>query len=192
METCWNTWDHSDEVLRTCVEMFFWTEIRSRDLNQRIHQTHGADLGWSSAPEDKETRGFDLVPDTTSSGVELCPRRSIFIWFLLQQEVSGAPYRTYGAVKQQVVEELEEQPVAEYAFSEMLLNIGYFFIYLFVLFHRGAFSVVRRCVKILSGQEYAAKIINTKKLSARGGRISIKRHTLYSLCCCHAHSLASS
>uniref|UniRef100_A0A8B9GPN3 calcium/calmodulin-dependent protein kinase n=1 Tax=Astyanax mexicanus TaxID=7994 RepID=A0A8B9GPN3_ASTMX len=32
---------------------------------------------------------------------------------------------------------------------------------------QGAFSVVRRCVKILSGQEYAAKIINTKKLSAR-------------------------
>uniref|UniRef100_A0A671VIH5 calcium/calmodulin-dependent protein kinase n=1 Tax=Sparus aurata TaxID=8175 RepID=A0A671VIH5_SPAAU len=31
----------------------------------------------------------------------------------------------------------------------------------------GAFSVVRRCVKISSGQEYAAKIINTKKLSAR-------------------------
>lgn len=33
---------------------------------------------------------------------------------------------------------------------------------------RGAFSIVRRCVKVLSGQEYAAKIINTKKLSARG------------------------
>lgn len=33
---------------------------------------------------------------------------------------------------------------------------------------RGAFSVVRRCVKVLSGQEFAAKIINTKKLSARG------------------------
>lgn len=33
---------------------------------------------------------------------------------------------------------------------------------------RGAFSVVRRCVKVLAGQEYAAKIINTKKLSARG------------------------
>ncbi|XP_023255217.1 steroid receptor RNA activator 1-like, partial [Seriola lalandi dorsalis] len=33
--------------------------------------------------------------------------------------------------------------------------------------HLGAFSVVRRCVKVLSGQEYAAKIINTKKLSAR-------------------------
>uniref|UniRef100_A0A7N6A059 calcium/calmodulin-dependent protein kinase n=1 Tax=Anabas testudineus TaxID=64144 RepID=A0A7N6A059_ANATE len=35
------------------------------------------------------------------------------------------------------------------------------------LHFRGAFSVVRRCVKISSGQEYAAKIINTKKLSAR-------------------------
>ncbi|KFV61306.1 Calcium/calmodulin-dependent protein kinase type II subunit alpha, partial [Dryobates pubescens] len=33
---------------------------------------------------------------------------------------------------------------------------------------RGAFSIVRRCVKVLAGQEYAAKIINTKKLSARG------------------------
>uniref|UniRef100_A0A3Q4G7H8 calcium/calmodulin-dependent protein kinase n=1 Tax=Neolamprologus brichardi TaxID=32507 RepID=A0A3Q4G7H8_NEOBR len=34
-------------------------------------------------------------------------------------------------------------------------------------FPRGAFSVVRRCVKLCTGQEYAAKIINTKKLSAR-------------------------
>uniref|UniRef100_A0A3B3REX8 calcium/calmodulin-dependent protein kinase n=1 Tax=Paramormyrops kingsleyae TaxID=1676925 RepID=A0A3B3REX8_9TELE len=32
---------------------------------------------------------------------------------------------------------------------------------------KGAFSVVRRCVKLCVGQEYAAKIINTKKLSAR-------------------------
>ncbi|XP_059790228.1 calcium/calmodulin-dependent protein kinase type II subunit beta isoform X10 [Balaenoptera ricei] len=32
---------------------------------------------------------------------------------------------------------------------------------------KGAFSVVRRCVKLCTGHEYAAKIINTKKLSAR-------------------------
>ncbi|XP_043481239.1 calcium/calmodulin-dependent protein kinase type II alpha chain-like [Leptopilina heterotoma] len=33
---------------------------------------------------------------------------------------------------------------------------------------KGAFSVVRRCVQKSSGLEFAAKIINTKKLSARG------------------------
>uniref|UniRef100_A0A3B1J5Q1 calcium/calmodulin-dependent protein kinase n=1 Tax=Astyanax mexicanus TaxID=7994 RepID=A0A3B1J5Q1_ASTMX len=38
---------------------------------------------------------------------------------------------------------------------------------------KGAFSVVRRCMKISTGQEYAAKIINTKKLSARGEHIRL-------------------
>uniref|UniRef100_A0A8C5ESH5 calcium/calmodulin-dependent protein kinase n=1 Tax=Gouania willdenowi TaxID=441366 RepID=A0A8C5ESH5_GOUWI len=32
---------------------------------------------------------------------------------------------------------------------------------------KGAFSIVRRCAKLSSGHEFAAKIINTKKLSAR-------------------------
>ncbi|VDL80226.1 unnamed protein product [Nippostrongylus brasiliensis] len=36
-----------------------------------------------------------------------------------------------------------------------------------LFFCRGAFSVVRRCVHKATAAEYAAKIINTKKLSAR-------------------------
>ncbi|XP_032825182.1 calcium/calmodulin-dependent protein kinase type II delta chain-like isoform X2 [Petromyzon marinus] len=32
---------------------------------------------------------------------------------------------------------------------------------------KGAFSIVRKCVKVATGQDFAAKIINTKKLSAR-------------------------
>lgn len=46
-------------------------------------------------------------------------------------------------------------------------HIDLFFLCIFLVI-RGAFSVVRRCVKVLSGQEFAAKIINTKKLSTRG------------------------
>lgn len=43
------------------------------------------------------------------------------------------------------------------------------FIWIYVPFlFRGAFSVVRRCVQKSTGLEFAAKIINTKKLSARG------------------------
>lgn len=38
----------------------------------------------------------------------------------------------------------------------------------FIFAFRGAFSVVRRCVQKSTGLEFAAKIINTKKLSARG------------------------
>ncbi len=39
---------------------------------------------------------------------------------------------------------------------------------------RGAFSVVRRCVHKETKIEYAAKIINTRKLSARGTFEQIK------------------
>lgn len=38
----------------------------------------------------------------------------------------------------------------------------------FLFLRRGAFSIVRRCVQKATGLEFAAKIINTKKLSARG------------------------
>lgn len=37
-----------------------------------------------------------------------------------------------------------------------------------LFFSRGAFSIVKRCVQKTSGLEFAAKIINTRKLSARG------------------------
>ena len=37
-----------------------------------------------------------------------------------------------------------------------------------VCLFRGAFSVVRRCIQKTTGYEFAAKIINTKKLSSRG------------------------
>ncbi|PWA16037.1 hypothetical protein CCH79_00018743, partial [Gambusia affinis] len=37
---------------------------------------------------------------------------------------------------------------------------------------KGAFSIVKRCMKISTGHEYAAKIINTKKLSARGKKLA--------------------
>jgi len=39
---------------------------------------------------------------------------------------------------------------------------------------RGAFSVVRKCVQKHTGLEFAAKIINTKKLSARGKLFEVK------------------
>jgi hypothetical protein len=41
-------------------------------------------------------------------------------------------------------------------------------LFVFFLFCRGAFSIVRRCIQKSSAQEFAAKIINTKKLSTRG------------------------
>ena len=33
---------------------------------------------------------------------------------------------------------------------------------------RGAFSIVKRCVNRKNGEEYAAKIINKRRLTARG------------------------
>lgn len=48
---------------------------------------------------------------------------------------------------------------------------------------RGAFSVVRRCVKLCTGHEYAAKIINTKKLSARGRDPHSPPTAPHPLCC---------
>lgn len=41
-------------------------------------------------------------------------------------------------------------------------------LFLSLFFSRGAFSIVKRCVQKTSGLEFAAKIINTRKLSARG------------------------
>ena len=40
---------------------------------------------------------------------------------------------------------------------------------------RGAFSVVRKCVKMTTGDQFAAKIINITKLSQKGKRAVLKR-----------------
>ena len=56
----------------------------------------------------------------------------------------------------------------------LLMNVNYFvlltkpIIDTLPTIFRGAFSVVKRCVQRHTGLEFAAKIINTKKLSARG------------------------
>lgn len=70
--------------------------------------------------------------------MELCPRRCHYIYFLLQQEVSGVAQGALGAVKQQDMEELEEQPEVEYAESEKLINVGYIYIYILVFFSQGS------------------------------------------------------
>ena len=49
----------------------------------------------------------------------------------------------------------------------MLVVVGVCILVAYCLF-RGAFSVVRRCIQKTTGYEFAAKIINTKKLSTRG------------------------
>jgi len=52
-----------------------------------------------------------------------------------------------------------------------------------LFFCRGAFSIVRRCIQKSSAQEFAAKIINTKKLSTRGNKKEnkIKRNKIINL-----------
>ena len=49
-------------------------------------------------------------------------------------------------------------------------NISYYHEWklLLILLYRGAFSIVKRCVHKESRMEYAAKIFNTRKLTARG------------------------
>lgn len=51
---------------------------------------------------------------------------------------------------------------------QFLILIIFFLSLNFLSFCRGAFSVVRRCVQKSTCLEFAAKIINTKKLSSRG------------------------
>ena len=46
-------------------------------------------------------------------------------------------------------------------------KIAHFFSHLLLSHNRGAFSIVKRCVQKSTGLEFAAKIINTKKLTAR-------------------------
>lgn len=51
------------------------------------------------------------------------------------------------------------------------------------MFFRGAFSIVRKCVHKINGMEFAAKIINTKKLSPRGTSkfLSFMQYLVYTM-----------
>ena len=49
---------------------------------------------------------------------------------------------------------------------------------LIFIFQRGAFSTVRRCVQKSTGLEFAAKVINTKKLAQRGKKYRTKFNLL--------------
>lgn len=56
----------------------------------------------------------------------------------------------------------------------MKFHINIYYILLSIIFYlitcdvnRGAFSIVKRCVQKSTGLEFAAKIINTKKLTSR-------------------------
>lgn len=46
---------------------------------------------------------------------------------------------------------------------------------------RGAFSIVKRCVQKSTSLEFAAKIINTKKLTTRGNSLAILRNFVFDL-----------
>ena len=48
------------------------------------------------------------------------------------------------------------------------ISAYFLFISLFLVLYRGAFSIVKKCVKKGTGEEFAAKIINTTKLSQKG------------------------
>jgi hypothetical protein len=57
--------------------------------------------------------------------------------------------------------------------SYLCCLFAFFFLHICSSLNRGAFSIVKRCVQKSTGLEFAAKIINTKKLTSRGERLEI-------------------
>lgn len=57
-----------------------------------------------------------------------------------------------------------------------MFNVTFFPLTVFYI--RGAFSIVKKCVHKESGKQFAAKIINKRRLTARGKGHCVRRELL--------------
>ena len=83
---------------------------------------------------------------------------------------AGPQYGSWGSVPYVVLTLTQPPHVQELKSpsNNSQLVGGCYLCQLHYVFCRGAFSIVKRCVQKESGKQFAAKIINKKRLTARG------------------------